>query len=253
MVASRQNKGILWIHNDSGDDAQLFAVTAQGETVATYRVSGATARDWEDIALGPGPETRKDYLYIGDIGDNRGKHQHIIVYRVPEPQLGVKNGSPVHRTAPAQALRLRYPDGPRDAETLLADPLSGDLYIITKRGWFSTVYRAPYPHSTTEQSVMERVVVLSWSLAVGGDISADGQSILIRRYDSASIFKRPIEGPLWNAFLAPSTTLSLQHEPQGEAICFNAQGTGCYTTSEGKNQAVYFYRRTPPTAQPPSP
>ncbi len=253
IVASRQNAGILWMHNDSGAGAELFAIMESGETVATYRVTGASARDWEDIALGPGPEDGQDYLYIGDIGDNRAKRPSIIVYRVPEPRISGKGPSSMQTTSPARALRLTYPDGPHDAETLLADPLTGDLYIITKRDWLSIVYRAPYPHSTTKQILLERVALMPWGFAVGGDISADGHSILVRGYSSASVFKRPAKGPLWQAFLDPSTLVPLQKEEQGEAICFNPQGTGYYTTSEGKNQPIYFYRQTPPDFQPKTP
>ncbi|MCH7917527.1 MAG: hypothetical protein IIC50_06035 [Planctomycetes bacterium] len=254
MVASRQNAGILWMHNDSGAGAELFAVTESGETVASYRVTGASARDWEDIALGPGPEAGQDYLYIGDIGDNGAKRPYVVLYRVPEPRVGHKNKNTtvIARTSPAQALRLSYPDGPHDAETLLVDPLSGDLYIITKRDLFSRVYRASPPHSTTERILLEQVALMPWGFAVGGDISADGQLILIRGYSSASMFKRPAKGPLWQAFLEPSTLVPLRQERQGEAICFNAQGTGYYTTSEGKNQPIYFYRRTPPSSHPSS-
>ena len=253
MVASRKNAGILWMHNDSGAGAELFAVTQSGETVASYRVTGASARDWEDIALGPGPEAGQDYLYIGDIGDNGAKRPYVILYRVPEPRVGHRNATVVASTSPARALRLSYPDGPHDAETLLVDPLTGDLYIITKRDLFSRVYRASPPHSTTERILLERVALMPWGFAVGGDISADGQLILIRGYSSASMFKRPSKGPLWQAFLEPSTLVPLRQERQGEAICFNAQGTGYYTTSEGKNQPIYFYRRTLPSSHLPTP
>ena len=77
--------------------------------------------------------------------------------------------------------------------------------------------------------------------------------ILIRGYSSASMFRRPAKGPLWQAFLEPSTLVPLRQERQGEAICFNAQGTGYYSTSEGKNQPIYFYKRTLPSSQPPTP
>ena len=32
-------------------------------------LQGADLRDWEDMALGPGPKQGQDYLYVGDIGD----------------------------------------------------------------------------------------------------------------------------------------------------------------------------------------
>jgi hypothetical protein len=41
---------------------------------------------------------------------------------------------------------FQYPDGSRDAETLLLDPLTKDIYVISKREFEDIrVYRAPYP------------------------------------------------------------------------------------------------------------
>ena len=47
--------------------------------------------------------------------------------------------------AGVDALRLRYPDGPHNAEAMLVDPRTGDLVIITKvaTGGPAGVYTAP--------------------------------------------------------------------------------------------------------------
>ena len=39
MVASHQNKGIFWIHNDSGHGPYLFAVTGSGEHVGRFQIA----------------------------------------------------------------------------------------------------------------------------------------------------------------------------------------------------------------------
>ena len=38
--------------------------------VARLDIAGADNCDWEDIAVGPGPDPQKTYIYIGDIGGN---------------------------------------------------------------------------------------------------------------------------------------------------------------------------------------
>ena len=43
--------------------------------------------DWEDIAVGPGPEPGVSYVYIGDIGDNLRLRSTISLLRFPEPDL----------------------------------------------------------------------------------------------------------------------------------------------------------------------
>src|SRR5688500_11113911 len=85
IVASRTTPGLYWTHNDSGDGPYLYALDERGHRRGVWRVSGATAYDWEDIAAGPGPTAGTNYLYIGDIGDRGGSRSLIIVYRVPEP------------------------------------------------------------------------------------------------------------------------------------------------------------------------
>jgi hypothetical protein len=68
---------------------------------------------------------------------------------------------------PADPIELTYPDGSKDAETLLVDPLSGDIYVIAKREFFCKVYRAAYPQSTAKQMVMQLVAILSWEFVTG--------------------------------------------------------------------------------------
>ena len=78
----------------------------------------------------------KSYLYIGDIGDNNGTRSEVVVYRVAEPTLTTASAKLTKKrpeaTESAEAIRLRYPDGKYDAETLLVHPASGNIYIVTK-------------------------------------------------------------------------------------------------------------------------
>src|SRR5690349_23896588 len=78
LVASRTSPGAYWTHNDSGDGPFIYAIDTRGQSLGTFRVIGATNRDWEDIASGPGPQANRWYLYIGDIGDNNSKRSEII-------------------------------------------------------------------------------------------------------------------------------------------------------------------------------
>src|SRR6185295_671328 len=66
LVASRTTPGAYWTHNYSGDGPFIYAFDTRGDSYRTFRVMGAEARDWEDIAAGPGPQPTKSYLYIGD-------------------------------------------------------------------------------------------------------------------------------------------------------------------------------------------
>jgi hypothetical protein len=243
IVASRKNVGVLWVHNDSGDAARIFAINAEGKLLGVCTVTGAQNRDWEDIALGPGPDPNKSYIYIGEIGDNNARYPSVKVHRIPEPNADPVRPFVSQRSAPCETIELTYPDGPRDAETLLVDPLTKDIYVVAKRELFCKVYMAAYPQSTTKATKMTRVALLPWPMATGGDVSSDGRQVIVRGYYNASLWTRQVGEPLWKAFSGPRVDLPVAAEPQGEGICFDANDQGYYTISDGLHPAVYYFER----------
>ncbi len=243
IAASGSNSDVLWVHNDSGDSARVYAMNIDGTHLGAYYLNGAWARDWEDMAVGPGPVVGQSYLYMGDIGDNSAARASIKVYRVAEPVVS-STQSPVNEgLGGVESIELIYPDGARDAETLMVDPLTKDIYVVSKRDSLSRLYRAAYPQSTTEKNTMEYVAQLRWGGATGGDISPDGDEIIVRGYFNASLWTRPSSGDLWDAFDDPGERVSIMTEPQGEAIGFDAAGDGYYTVSEGLYQRIYYFER----------
>ncbi|MEX0643644.1 MAG: Ig-like domain-containing protein [Pirellulales bacterium] len=241
--ASRENDGVLWAHNDSGDAARLFAMDGQGRHRGVYNVSGASAVDWEDIAIGPGPQSGVDYLYIADMGDNARTRSSITVYRVPEPNVDASQTPVTQSVAGAQRIQLVYPDGPRDAETLLVDPVDGDLYIISKSDALSRIYRASYPQSTTQLTTLEFMGQMDFGGAVGGDISPTGLEILVKDYQSIKLYERPAGTNLWEALTAVGQAVPYTVETKGEAVTFDQQGRGYFTVGEGLQQPLYYYGR----------
>ncbi|HET7113249.1 MAG TPA: hypothetical protein VFI57_06370, partial [Pyrinomonadaceae bacterium] len=192
LAASHLNPNVYWTHNDSGDGPLVYAFDSTGESRGVFRVTGAQARDWEDMAIGPGPGRGQSYLYLGDIGDNDKKRAEIVVYRVAEPKLTAadKNSSRSNprTTAAADVIRLRYPDGKYDAETLLVHPTSGNLYILTKEMLRnSVVYEAAAPLVPGQVITMKRigeikVPSLMGGVLTGGSISPDGRRVALCDY-----------------------------------------------------------------------
>ena len=129
MARGRRDTSVLWVHNDSGAKPDVHALTLTGQTRQVFRLSGATAKDWEDMDVGPGPVAGTNYLYMGDIGDNGKKRPNITVYRVPEP--AVTGPATVTALAGAQPIVAAYPDGPHNAEAM-AVGIDGTIYVITK-------------------------------------------------------------------------------------------------------------------------
>jgi hypothetical protein len=161
---------------------------------------------------------------------------------VPEPNVNASQTPANVTLTNVETIELTYPDGPRDAETLMVDPLTKDIYIVSKE-MTSKVYRAAYPQSTTGKTVLEEVAKLHWGMATAGDISPDGNEIIIRGYYSGSAWLRPKDGPLWKAFENSECSIPIILEKQGESLCFDANGTGYYTTSEHRYQPIYYFPR----------
>jgi hypothetical protein len=205
---------ILWTHNDSGGEAQLYALGPAGELVGTVDVRGATNRDWEDLAAGPCEAGW--CLYIGDIGDNLGARREVVIYRIPEPDPA--SG----RTGRADAFPVRYPDGPRDAEALFATP-DGALHVISKgRNSDIALYRYPPPLREGETVVLERVVTIAAGDAeLGGQVTAagaspDGSWVAVRTYASLSLYRAA--DLMAGRAAASIIDLAPLGEPQGEAV-----------------------------------
>ena len=85
LAASIRYPGFFWTHNDSGHPAELFLLDSAAQTRRVFTLSKIKNRDFEDIALGPGPVEGVGYIYLGDIGDNLERHPFKYIYRFQEP------------------------------------------------------------------------------------------------------------------------------------------------------------------------
>lgn len=131
VAVSRNHPGILWTHNDGGDKPNLYVTNLSGEDLGHYRISGADARDWEDIALGPCPDADTTCIYIADTGDNLRRRRAVAIYIMEEPGVLPQPGKRADAHLRAARLEVRYPDGPHDVEALAVAP-EGDIFLITK-------------------------------------------------------------------------------------------------------------------------
>ncbi|MCM3873444.1 MAG: hypothetical protein ND895_22405 [Pyrinomonadaceae bacterium] len=243
LVASRSTPGLYWTHNDSGDGPFIYGFDSRGRRKGVWRVAGASARDWEDIAAGPGPLRNQNYLYLGDIGDNSERRSEIIVYRVPEPTITAADATSTKSkprvTETAEVIHLRYPDGKHDAETLMVHPVTGSLFVVTKAVFSNpSVYEATGPVNADKPVTLNRVGELDvpslfGGLITGGDISPDGRRVVLCDYmqgyeivladgaDFNTIWKQPLKA------------IELGQRKQGEAIAYRLDGNALLTTSEG--------------------
>jgi hypothetical protein len=252
IAASQQHPGSLWVHNDSGNEPLVYLLNQKGETQASYAFRGVEQQDWEDMALGPGPEPGKAYLYLADIGDNARQRAVYSIVRCPEPAM-----NPPANAAQAldevTVIRFRYPEVSHDAEALMVDPATRDIYIITKSSDKSELFRIPYRTSYEDVLVAEKVGQVGHEsktmldAITASDISTDGQEVLIKSYNHIYYWKRSDQDqPLEELLQTSPLKLAYEPEPQGEAIAFAADGSGYFSLSEqrfGIRPRLIFYAR----------
>jgi hypothetical protein len=244
IAASRNNSNVFWTHNDSGDEPFIYAFDRQGRDLGTWRVAGAQAHDWEDIAIGPGPAPGRSYLYIADIGDNGGRRDQITVYRVAEPSVVSRDSSSMtgkrYETDQAHSIQLKYPDGKHDAEAVLVHPATAEIYIVTKtRRAAARVYKLNAPLSESPVATLVYIAEVRLpnpfvGLITGGDISPDGRRVILCDYVGAyELVGAEGEGVAFDAIWKQTPVpVNAGRRRQGEAICYRTDGLALLATSE---------------------
>ena len=243
LAVSRDTSFYLWTHNDSGGDPVLYLITNVGADSGKYTLAGATNIDWEDIAIGPGPNDTVTYLFVGDIGDNRAVRDEVTIYRIAEPDLTVPNLPEEVTLTGVESITFQYPDGARDAETLMVDPVTRDIYVLSKREANIGIYRLPFPQSTDETIIAASMGAIPFTSIVAGDISADGSEILVKNYFNVYHWSRDAGESIAEALMKEPSRLDYAAEPQGEAIAWEPDGSGYYTVSEEDNGEPAILKR----------
>ncbi len=226
IADSKANPGYLWVQQDSGNPNDIALLSQDGSLLKKISIKTAVNRDWEDLATGMGPVAGNQYIYVADIGDNALVASQYFIYRFMEP------ASAVDTVFNYDKITFQYPDGAHDAEAILVENSSKDIYIITKQDSPSRIYKIPYPQNTGAINTAILVGSLSFGGVTGSAISADGKEILVRTYNSVFYWQRTATQTLEQALSGNPATLDTQFEPQGEAICFKNDNSGFFTLSE---------------------
>ncbi len=233
LVCSSKNKNLIWVHNDGRKNLSLYLIDTLGNTVKTF-TSNSKVLDFEDIAIDTGVVNGISYIYAGDIGDNFRWRSTISVYRIPEPGKGDNSILPG-----IEEIKLTYPDGSRDAEAMFADPISKQLYILSKREQKVGIYAVPLTVKANKTYKMRKLGELEvygegdskW--ITGADISRDGLKILVRTYANVFYWNRRRTETIEQALKSKPAILKCKYESQGEAIGFKPGDRFFYSVSEG--------------------
>lgn len=244
LAASRRHDGILWMHDDGGNPARLFAVDRNGDRVATFRVEGVPKTDWEDIASFR--MDGRDYLMLADTGDNGGLRRTLQLHVIEEPARLVNA-----RLRPAWSIVFRWPDGPRDCEAIAVDAARGLVLLASKRRQPSELYSLPLAPAATDPVTAVQLGRLRMPPGlgpVGGtasgngraplgsqvtalDLSPDGRRLAVMTYRHLLVYERA--GRDWaRAVSAPPSERRLPWLPQAEAMGWDRDGRHVFVTGE---------------------
>jgi hypothetical protein len=253
-LSASECQDVLWTHNDSGNDALIYAMGTDGGHLGTWRVGGAQNVDWESVATYKDP-SGKCFLLLGDIGDNDETRAEVEIYRIPEPTASTDTASSTSAsplaTEPAQTMRLRYPDGSNDAETLLVHPWSGDIYVVTKtKSGPAGVFRMQPAFGTGTVVTSTKIADIAVPSSpeghlTGGSMSPDGRRVMLCDLEGGYELVLP-EGAtdpddIWRQ--AP-LTVDLGDRKQGEGVSYGRDGRSLYASSEKKNSPLFRIERT---------
>jgi hypothetical protein len=241
--ASYVTQGAFWTEQDSGNENKIYLFDKAGGKLGSAKLPVAN-RDWEDLSTGPGPTAGVNYIYLAEIGDNKSQYPIKYIYRFPEPTF-LAGTTSVTLTA-VDIITFHFPDGTKNAETLMVDPLTKDIYVVSKEDSGATIYVAKYPQELNKDFAMIKVGKLPISTITSGDISPDGKEVVLKDYGQIFYWKKTGNETISQLLKKTPVKLPYNGEPKGEAICFGADGSGYYTTSEVVDStpaAITFYKR----------
>ena len=121
--------GQLWTLNDSGGKAELYQISEKdGRILKTLKISNTRNYDWEDIAYDD------TYVYIGDMGNNRGNRKNLKIYKIPRAALRTQKSVSAELISFAYSDQKDFRSRPQknnyDCEAMVA--YNGKLYLFSK-------------------------------------------------------------------------------------------------------------------------
>ena len=147
MIFSSLQADVIWLINDSGNPAEIFAIDTAGRELGVFQIK-ARNRDWEDLARFT--VNGESFLLVADIGDNRRIYDEYLLHVLAEPQIDSRsNASAPIDLVPVMTFAMRYPDGSHNGEAA-AVASDGYLYLVSKAKQ-PMVFRAPLIEAFIEE------------------------------------------------------------------------------------------------------
>ena len=251
MAASRAHADVLWMLNDGGNDAALYAVSLRGRRLARLALDGVPNTDWEDLAAFEMDGRR--YLLIADTGDNGGLRRTLQLHVVEEPGK-LADGT----LKPAWSIAFRWPDGARDCEAVAVDAAAGQVLLVSKKRRPAELFAVPLrpaarrvvahrlgtlagiPQADAGQRRADPARARLHGQVTSADLAPDGRSLAVLTYDDLVLYRRQ-PGEAWGQAVARTPQVHpLPLIPQAEALAWSRGGGGLFATGEFSPAPLFY-------------
>jgi hypothetical protein len=241
MAASHRSPELYYVISDLAGTSDVAVVEEDGTVVGQIEVDGLSARNAEDLAVGPcGPDDDATCLFIGDIGNHVGLPD-LFIYRIAESDL-----DDLPARVSADMLQYTYPGEPTDAEALFIDD-EGRPILISK-AWFdeSTGETGPTQvlRGSRDGGRLEHLGDLDlpepesalFAGLVGHVVTAADSTpgrVIVRTYDEIYEYRATESSADLGTFPEwPVRRVPTPFQMQSETIAYRIDGCGYLTTSE---------------------
>jgi len=250
LARSHVQQNVLWVINDNGAKEWVHAINPRGARLGEFDLKKSNNQDWEDLASFQLDD--EPYLLIADIGDNEALHKTRTLYIVEEPKAAKNEKAKVD-----WRIDFRYPDGPRDAESVAVDVENQRALVLSKRDIPPVLYELPLIPDDDEKLTAKRLGTITslptpsrqdvefapktndwhWQ-PVGMDISEDNLAAVILTYRAVYYYERQSEQDWFDALNSRPIRVSLGNFQNAEAIAFGDDGRRVVVTGENKNSPL---------------
>ena len=243
IAPSRRNPGVLWLHNDSGDHARLFAVGTDGAALGQLWLPGAADPDLEDVATARCPDGIDHCVWIADTGNNELDRDDLAIYAVPEQVVSAATPLGIATAERMWRIPIRYDGAVLDSEALAVAADGRSFHLFEKINEDQArLFVATGPFADGVPVTMTAAGTVTSPAAgindgrkiTGAALHPDGTRLLLRVYAGAVEYRGLTPGSLAGLDAAERVGVPLAGVPewQGEAIGYDETGMNVWTISE---------------------
>lgn len=162
----------LWTHNDSGNQAALYAISTKGKLLDKKNLDKHRNIDWEDITTADGK------LVVADMGNNFGTRKNLYLLEINISNNGVDVLDSIPFYYPEQKNFGFQQASPFDAEGLIY--IENNLVVFTKNR--ATLSTELYIVSRKNNATKKIGSLPVGALITGADYHAESNTLVLAAY-----------------------------------------------------------------------